>query len=399
MRQIAPKLLSWASILDWQTELQARQLSELPIVWPYVAQMPDAHFGKGAPVGTALPTIDAIDPAAVGVDIGCGMIAHRTQFLAHDLHPEISGLNLTLLREAIERAIPSSMGRYNTHMSRSAWRRVEELEGLPGADSAYGAALGWPMQLGSLGGGNHFIEITVDEEDRVWLFLHSGSRGVGNRLATKHIKIAQEECKADGIHLVNQDHAFLREGTESFQSYMTDLNWAQRFAYLNREEMMDRLSHEFERWIGEKVQVSEAINCHHNYTEQKMLPPGMFGNDDFVNVWLSRKGAIDAGLGKMGLIPGSMGVASYVVRGKGNAQALWTAPHGAGRLKSRGAAKRELTMEQMESDMEGIEWRHDKAFLDEAPRAYKDIGQVMRDSEDLVEIVHELHPILNVKGQ
>ena len=226
----------------------------------------------------------------------------------------------------------------------------------------------------------------------MWLFLHSGSRGVGNRLATKHIKIAQEECRADyDIHLVNQDHAFLREGTKSFESYMTDLNWAQRFAYLNREEMMDRLTACFEDWIGEKVQVSEAINCHHNYTERTVI--------DGTDVWLSRKGAINAEEGRMGLIPGSMGVASYVVRGKGNAQALWTAPHGAGRLKSRGAAKRELTMEQMESDMEGIEWRHDKAFLDEAPRAYKDIGQVMRDSEDLVDIVHELHPILNVKGQ
>lgn len=395
MRQLAPKLLSWASILDWQTELQARQLSEMPFIDPYIAQMPDAHFGKGAPVGTALPTVGAIIPAAVGVDIGCGMIAHRTQFTLADVREHERDELLVTLHAAVSRAIPSSVARYNTHVSESAHKRTEELENTPGAQQAYEVAPNWPLQLGSLGSGNHFIEVTVDEEGRVWLFLHSGSRGVGNRLATKHIKAAIEYTvpgfgKPARYPLVNKDLAFLGEGTPEFDAYIRDLRWAQKFALLNREEMMDRLTHEFEEWIGEKVQVSEAINCHHNYTEHIVDQGG--------SMWLSRKGAIDANLGRPGLIPGSMGVASYVVEGKGNIAALCSAPHGAGRLHSRGSAKRTFTMEQMERDMRGITWAHDVRLLDETPQAYKPISQVMKDAEDLVTIKHELHPILNVKG-
>jgi tRNA-splicing ligase RtcB len=375
----------------------------MPFIDPYVALMPDAHFGKGASVGTVLPTRGAIIPAAVGVDIGCGMIAHRTQFtlayLAHRIEQGEVADRKTLHR-AISVAIPSSVARYNTHVTDHAHIFTERLEDLPGAQQAYEVAPNWPLQLGTLGSGNHFIEVTVDEEDRVWLFLHSGSRGVGNRLAQKHIKTALDYTvpgfgKPARYPLVNKDLAYLEEGTPEFDAYIRDLRWAQTFALLNRQEMMYRLTAEFEAWIDERVIVSERINCHHNYTE-RYLPAGQ--EDPADAVWLSRKGAIDASAGTLGLIPGSMGVASYVVEGLGNWQSLDSAPHGAGRLHSRGSAKRTFTLDQMESDMKGIEWAHDVRLLDETPAAYKPITQVIDDARDLVDVVHELHPILNVKG-
>ena len=267
---------------------------------------------------------------------------------------------------------------------------MEELETLDGIKMARSVSPNWHLQLGTLGSGNHFIEVTLDEEDRVWLFLHSGSRGVGNRIAMHHIRIAQEECQ--GITLPDRDLAYLEDRNQgsAFWDYMDDLWWAQRFAYLNRAEMMDRVAACFERYMDAQVRRAETINCHHNYTVQ--------ANIEGEEVWLSRKGAIDASEGVMGLIPGSMGTASYVVQGKGNADALWTAPHGAGRMMSRGQAKRSITMEQLERQMEGIEWSHRDAFLDEAPDAYKDVDQVIVDAADLVEVRHTLHQILNVKG-
>jgi tRNA-splicing ligase RtcB len=392
MRKITDKLWSWASILDEQTRLQAEAISRMPFVLPYMAQMADAHFGKGAPVGSVIPTAGAIMPAAVGVDIGCGMIACLTQFTMDDVRERQTGMHLGSLRRAIEEAIPSSMGRYNQEITGTARPRINELYATPGADQASDAAPTWPDQLGSLGGGNHFIEVTVDELNRVWLFLHSGSRGVGNRLAMKHIKAAQQYTvpgygKPARYKLESPDHAFLDEGTPEFDSYMAALNWAQRFAYLNREEMMDRLVSAFSEWMGRSVIVGEQVNCHHNYTEKIDA-----------HVWLSRKGAIDASAGKLGLIPGSMGAASYVVQGKGNWQSFDSAPHGAGRVHSRGSAKRTFTMEQLEREMQGIEWARDSRFLDEAPGAYKDIDVVMADSEDLVTILHTFHQIVNVKG-
>jgi len=388
MKQLAPKLFSWASILDDQTRIQAEQLSRMPFIDPYVVLEGDAHFGKGASVGTVIPTKGAIIPAAVGVDIGCGMIAHRTQFYGHDLR----GMDLTALRVTVEDAIPSSAGRYNTHLTTSARRRVEELEAMPGAQAAYELAQNWPLQLGSLGSGNHFIEVTLDDQDRVWLFLHSGSRGVGNKLAMKHIGIAKMMMRHDDIHLVNPDLSYLTEGTGEFDDYITDLLWAQHFALLNRQEMMQRLTYEFGLWIGEPVHVSHAIQCHHNYTERVI---------DVVNggmTWLSRKGAINAERGVLGLIPGSMGVASYVVEGLGHAEGLNSAPHGAGRLYSRGAAKRTFTMDDMAKQMVGVEYKHDKSLLDEIPGAYKPITQVMEDASEVVRPLYELHPLVNVKG-
>ena len=394
MKKITDKLWSWASILEWDTQEQARKASTMPFVYPRAVIMPDAHLGKGACVGFGYPTLKAIVPATVGVDIGCGMWATRTQFTMDDvlnrcqfaksLHP------LADLREAIEKAVPLSAGNYNEEWWHGGTRhRVADLEAVPGANHAEAIAPNWRLQLGSLGSGNHFIECSADEQERVWLFLHSGSRGVGNKLAQKHIKVAQQVCKGIVV-LPHPDLAYLTEGTPEFSEYITDLQWAQHFALLNREEMMDRVITCFSDWIGSEAFTEETVQCHHNYTVPEEIDGQM--------VWMSRKGAIDAHAGKRGLIPGSMGTASYVVTGKGNADALNTAPHGAGRLYSRSKAKQQFTLEGLEEKMSGIEWRHSTAFLDEDPGAYKDIDQIMEDAADLVGIDHTLRQFVNVKG-
>ncbi len=388
MEQISKRLMSWASILEDSTREQARRTAALPFVFPHVALMPDAHLGKGATVGSVIPTLGAIVPAAVGVDIGCGMIAVRTQFTAEDA---TGRGDLGSLRRAIERAVPLSAGRYNkSRYSAETTGRVAVLEELDGSDSADAIAPNWRLQLGSLGSGNHFIEVSLDEDDRVWLFLHSGSRGVGNKLAQRHIKIAQELARKWFIDLPDPDLAYLVEGTDEFWAYIRDLRWAQHFALLNREEMMHRVADCVRAWIGRDVEASETVNAHHNYTASETH----FGQQ----VWLSRKGAIDASAGLPGLIPGSMGTRSYVVTGKGNRLALNSAPHGAGREYSRSAARKKFTRAQLDTAMKGIEWRRTSAFLDEIPGAYKDIDVVMADARDLVEVRHILRQIVNVKG-
>lgn len=403
MEQIAERLLSWASILEDQTREQAIRTAAMPFVFPHVALMPDAHLGKGSTVGSVIPTVEAIMPAAVGVDIGCGMIALRTQFTVPEVTvPEVTGSEvtgsevrgrgrLTALREAIERAIPLSAGGYNRAVNRADTKtRVAELEELDGAESAEQIAGNWRLQLGSLGSGNHFIEVCRDEADVIWLFLHSGSRGVGNKLANKHIKVARGLCEKWRFELPHQDLAYLPERTPEFWAYLRDLRWAQRFALLNREEMMARVVDCLQDWLGRPVEPSETVNCHHNYTEQETH----FGE----KVWLSRKGAIDASAGRPGLIPGSMGTASYVVAGRGDRLALNSAPHGAGRMFSRSAARRKFSRADLEAAMTGIEWRRTTAFLDEIPAAYKDVDQVMADAADLVEVRHTLRQLVNVKG-
>lgn len=388
MEQITERLMNWASILDDVTRQQAIRTATLPFIFPHLALMPDAHLGKGATVGSVLPTREAIVPSCVGVDIGCGMIAVRTQFTAADL---AARGDLRSLRTSVERVIPLSAGRYNPSVSRPDTKaRVAELEELDGADSAEGIARNWRLQLGSLGGGNHFIEVSYDESDFVWLFLHSGSRGVGNKLADKHIKIARSRCEKGGIQLADRDLAYLPEDADEFWAYIRDLRWAQRFALLNREDMMARMIDCMRDWIGREVTATETINCHHNYTEQEQY----LGE----TVWLSRKGAIDASAGRPGLIPGSMGTRSYVVSGKGNALALNSAPHGAGRMFSRSAARKRFTRAELEAAMVGIEWRHTDAFMDEIPAAYKPIDTVMADAADLVEVRHTLRQVVNVKG-
>lgn len=388
MQYINPRLFSWASILDENAKDQAVTSSSMPFIFPHIALMPDAHLGKGATVGSVIPTMGAIMPAAVGVDIGCGMMAVRTQWTKQDLE----GKDLSQLRHSIERSIPLSAGGYNKELTPTAQISVEALSMLAqNADFNPGTYAGnWQLQLGSLGSGNHFIEITLDEQDRVWLFLHSGSRGIGNKIATAHIKIAQGLMKKWFIPLPDPDLAYLVEGTDEFHDYIKQMEWAQEFALRNRKEMMIRVMKDMRYFMGEVVIEQETINTHHNFT-QKEVHGGKA-------VWLSRKGAIDAHAGVLGLVPGSMGTASYVVEGLGNEKALHSSPHGAGRVHSRSAARKTFTHEQLREAMKGIEYRDTDAFVDEIPGAYKDIDVVMEDAKDLVKVVHTLRQIVNIKG-
>ena len=382
-------LVSWASILEEKTRAQAQATASLPFVFPHVALMPDAHLGKGATVGSVIPTLGTIIPAAVGVDIGCGMIAVRTQWTADEVR---AAGELSRLRRAIEAAVPLSAGVANRRLTTSAAARVAELEEAAGKarfepDQYTGS---WRLQLGTLGSGNHFIEVTADETGTVWLFLHSGSRGIGNKIAQHHIAVAAQLARRYWISLPDPDLAYLAEGTDEFWAYARELRWAQEFARLNREEMMDRVVAAVAEHMGADVVEAERVNCHHNFTEREHH----YGKD----VWVSRKGAIRARAGEPGLIPGSMGTASYVVVGKGDPVSLCSSPHGAGRSHSRSAARRLFTREQLREAMAGIEYRDTDAFLDEIPAAYKDIDQVMADAADLVEVRHVLHQLVNVKG-
>jgi tRNA-splicing ligase RtcB len=336
-----------------------------------------------------IPTLGAIIPAAVGVDIGCGMIAVRTQWTEDQVR---AAGPLTPLREAIEHAVPVSAGSYNESLTDTAAARVAVLEqkAEQAGFSPDAYAGNWRLQLGSLGSGNHFIEVSVDESGAVWLFLHSGSRGVGNKIALHHIAVAAELCKRWWITLPDPDLAYLVEGTDEFWAYIRQLRWAQDFAAANREEMMDRVVAAISAHMGEPVLEAERVNCHHNFTEQE--------RHFKKSVWVSRKGAIRAGAGEPGLIPGSMGTASYVVVGKGDPLSLCSSPHGAGRNHSRSAARKLFTHEQLREAMAGIEYRDTDAFIDEIPAAYKDIDQVMADAADLVEVRHVLRQIVNVKG-
>lgn len=388
MHQISTRLMNWASILEETTQEQALRTSQMPFVFPHVALMPDAHLGLGATVGSVIPTERAVMPAAVGVDIGCGMIAVLTQFTEADLE----GRSLSPLRQSIERAIPLSAGAANRKVVDTAQPRVEELEAMAASAefSPDQRAGRWRLQLGSLGSGNHFVEISLDEQDRVWAFLHSGSRGVGNKIAQHHIAIARQLMDRYWIDLPDRDLAYLVEGTDEFWSYLRELRWAQHYALLNRDEMMDRVLRQLGEFLGSPVVEHERVNCHHNFTQQEQH----WGKQ----LWVSRKGAIEAKEGQLGLIPGSMGTRSYVVEGLGNAVALNSAPHGAGRQYSRNAARKRFTHEQLREAMQGIEFRDTEAFLDEIPGAYKDIDQVMADASDLVTVRHTLRQIVNVKG-
>ncbi len=384
MKQINDKLYSWASIIDPNALEQSIKASKMPFIYPHFALMPDAHLGIGATVGSVIPTQGAIIPAAVGVDIGCGMIAVKTQFKRSDITKPLGEL-----RHSIERSIPLSAGHYNNELTETAKKRVDYLN--EKAKKDYKQFVGnWELHLGTLGSGNHFIEITVDEEDSVWLFLHSGSRGIGNKIAQHHIQVARDLCKKWFIPLEDPDLAYLIEGSTEFWDYIKDLNWAQEFALLNREEMMDRVIKDFQFFMGQDIRELERINCHHNFTKKEHH----FGKD----LWISRKGAISAEVGTKGLIPGSMGTASYVIEGKGNVMAFNSSPHGAGRVYSRSAARKTFKMTDLVKAMVGIEYNEKEAFLDEIPQAYKDIDVIMKDAEDLVEIKHTLHQIVNVKG-
>ncbi len=375
-------VLSWAVDLEDEARQQALRTAALPFVVKPLVLMPDAHFGLGATVGSVIATKGAIIPAAVGVDIGCGMVAVRTQFTSAGL-PD----NLNELHHQISRSIPSGVGKrfrddvaphallpvYNGEMTEKQERTAR-------------------TQLGTLGSGNHFIEVCLDEKDRVWLVLHSGSRGIGNQLAAHHIDKAKGLMKEWSIQLPDPDLAYLPENTPEWSAYIYDMRWAQRYATANRWVMMSAVINQLGRFLGEPAKSREHIDCHHNFTELEHH----HGQD----VWLTRKGAIKAAAGDKGVIPGSMGTASYIVTGLGNPASYNSCAHGAGRRMSRNRARSELSVDTLREDMKGKAWNADdaKALLDEHPDAYKKIDVIMEAQRDLVRIDHTLHQILNYKG-
>jgi tRNA-splicing ligase RtcB len=390
--KIGDRALAWLPPHDVEDSArrQILNLAGLPIVFRHVAVMPDCHVGIGATVGTVVPTQRAVIPAAVGVDIGCGMIAVRTTLAASHL-PD----GLEPLRRAIEAAVPTGAGGYNKRATPTSQARVDDLKRAAPRDDYNEVDPKWEMQLGSLGSGNHFIELALDQDDGVWAVLHSGSRGIGNRLAQRYIKAAKGEAKKLGTKLPDPDLAWLSEGTRLFDDYVADLAWAQSLARMNRDEMMDRVMMAVAEHVrGDKDQAKalerDRINCHHNFTQKEVH----FGEE----VWITRKGAIQMKEGQRGVIPGSMGTRSYIVTGRGEKASYDSAPHGAGRRFSRTEARKRFTMDDFNTAMQGIECRHSSALLDELPGAYKDIDTVIDRSKELVTVDHVLRQVLNVKG-
>jgi tRNA-splicing ligase RtcB len=375
---------------------QLRNVARLPFIHRWVAAMPDVHWGIGATVGSVIPTVGAVIPAAVGVDIGCGMMAVQTTLTANDL-PE----SLREVRTAIERAVPH--GRAPRGRDHGAWEHPpapaqavwEELEPRFDAIVAKHPAIRQSnhlAHLGTLGTGNHFIETCLDEADRVWFMLHSGSRGVGNKIGSYFIELAKKDMRKWFVNLPDEDLAYFPEGTEHFREYVEAVEWAQTFAMTNRRLMMDAVVRAVASVSGIPPFAShaEAVNCHHNYVAREHH----YG----ANVLVTRKGAVRARLGDLGIIPGSMGSRSYIVRGKGNPESFTSCSHGAGRAMSRAAAKRRFTLEDHAEATKGVECRKDADVIDETPGAYKSIDAVMEAQKDLVDIVHTLRQVVCVKG-
>jgi tRNA-splicing ligase RtcB len=379
---------------------QLAKLSRMPFIYHHVAVMPDVHVGKGSTIGSVIPTLGAVIPAAVGVDIGCGMMAAKTTLRAGDL-PD----NLGKLRSAIEEAIPHGMSpKTRSHRTRDtgSWSNPP-----PPVEAGWARLKGefdqlcrkWPKlrstnnykHLGTLGSGNHFVEICLDEEGFVWLMLHSGSRGVGNAIGTHFIELARQDMRKHMVNLPDQDLAYLEEGTQHYDDYVEAVGWAQKFARVNREVMMHNLVRAVRQVIPKSFETHvEAVNCHHNYVQQERH----FGRD----VLVTRKGAVSAREGELGIIPGSMGARSYIVRGKGNPESFNSCSHGAGRVMSRTEAKRCFTVRDAQEATAGVECRKDEGVIDEIPMAYKDIEAVMRAQSELVEVVHTLKQVVCVKG-
>ncbi|MEA5417693.1 RtcB family protein [Spirulina sp. CCNP1310] len=383
----AAPVLSWAGHdLSSEETRMAKNVASLPFVFKHVALMPDVHLGKGALVGSVIATQDAIIPAAVGVDIGCGMAAIQTPFRGEQLEGK-----LKRIRQEIEAAIPvgfeANKEGDRTVTNWQGWQGFKDLH--PGVKRLETKAV---QQMGSLGGGNHFIELCLDTEGQVWLMLHSGSRHIGNQLAQCHISTAKELQKLAAQKLPDPDLAYFVTGTPEFAAYWHDLQWAQQYARYNREVMMARFKRIVEQHLagGKPTKPLLTVNCHHNYAEKEVH----FGE----SVYVTRKGAVRAQESDYGIIPGSMGAKSYIVKGKGNAHSFCSCSHGAGRLMSRSKAKREFTLEDLIAQTEGIECRKDAQVIDEIPAAYKPIETVMANQGDLVEIVATLKQVLCVKG-
>ena len=382
---------SQSDVISWVTHDMSsdehdmlRNVSRLPCLFKHVALMPDAHLGKGSMVGSVIATKDAVIPATVGVDIGCGMMAVKTPFKSGILDRKMAEF-----RHEIERAIPVGFNDYKDPVEESLeWNRWSEFGELhKGVQDRKRKAM---KQLGTLGGGNHFIEVCLDTDDNVWLMLHSGSRNIGNELATRHIATAKS--LHDLNTLPTADLAYFVQGTSEFQAYWHDLEWAQSYAMKNREIMMTRLVRSFNRMFNDQEEFIPEItvNCHHNYVAVEQH----FGNE----VYVTRKGAINAESGRYGIIPGSMGAKSFIIKGLGSAESFNSCSHGAGRKMSRTKAKAKFTRLDLEEQTRGVECRKDKGVVDEIPGAYKDIEEVMRAQSDLVEIAAELKQVICVKG-
>ncbi len=394
---------SWTKGVSFEEEArqQLRNIASLPFIHKWVSVMPDVHLGKGATIGSVVPTVGAVIPAAVGVDIGCGMMAVKTSLKANQFPDNLAGI-----RAAIETAVPhgrsSSRGRRLPKRDKGAWgelpqdvttawsalkpgfdRLCEQHQLLKNTNNA--------KHLGTLGTGNHFIEVCLDENDTVWFMLHSGSRGVGNRIGSYFIDLAKKDMERWLINLPDRDLAYLPEGSEHFDQYIEAVEWAQEFARINREVMMARViaAVRSEMPVAFETQ-AEAVNCHHNYVSRE--------NHYGKNVLVTRKGAVRARKGDLGIIPGSMGTRSYIVRGLGNEESFNSCSHGAGRVMSRTKAKKMVTLDEHIAATAGIECRKDASVIDETPAAYKPIDQVMEAQKDLVEVVHTLRQIVCVKG-
>jgi tRNA-splicing ligase RtcB len=379
---------------------QLAKLAQLPFIYHHIAVMPDVHLGKGSTIGSVIPTLGAVIPAAVGVDIGCGMMAAKTTLTASDL-PD----SLGKLRSAIEHAIPHGMSpktRKAHGQDVGAWNKPP-----PAVDAGWAQLKGefdaicrkYPKlkntnhykHLGTLGSGNHFVEVCLDEQGFVWLMLHSGSRGVGNAIGSHFIELARQDMRTHMVNLPDQDLAYLKEGTRHYDDYVEAVGWAQKFARINREVMMHNLIHAVRQVITKPFDTHvEAVNCHHNYVQQERH----FGRD----VLITRKGAVSARAGELGIIPGSMGAKSFIVRGKGNPESFNSCSHGAGRVMSRTEAKRRFTAGDAAEATRGVECRKDEGVIDEIPMAYKDIDAVMQAQRELVEVVHTLKQVVCVKG-
>ena len=378
--------------IEPQARAQLVNISRLPIVHHHVAAMPDVHLGIGATVGSVIPTRQAIIPAAVGVDIGCGMMAARLSLRGSDLDEKA----LTKVFNQISRDVPVGFAQHDERDVRTSAAKAfgkglkRIVEKHPGVHKRVGKNSHWTRQIGTLGGGNHFIEVCLDEAGGVWVMLHSGSRGIGNAIGTYFIELAKRDAERNNVQLPDRDLAYFPEGAQHFDDYVEAVGWAQDYARANREEMMDLVIEAMRRHLPSFEVVREAVNCHHNYVERERH----YGED----VWLTRKGAIRARAGELGIIPGSMGARSYIVRGKGSAESFDSCAHGAGRRMSRNAAQKCFRIEDLVRQTQGVICRKDRGVIDEIPGAYKDIDEVMANQSDLVEVVHTLKQVLCVKG-
>ncbi len=383
---------------DENAKKQLQNIATLPFIHKWIAAMPDAHLGRGATIGSVIPTVGAIVPAAVGVDIGCGMMAVKTSLTAAQL-PD----NLAPLRSRIEAAVPHGHNPIPKNKNdKGSWESMPEdvvQAWKPLHDDFQIMTDKYPFlkntnninHLGTLGGGNHFIEICLDESDAVWVMLHSGSRGVGNRIGTYFIQQAKKDMQRYFINLPDKDLAYIPEGSSMFREYTVSVAWAQEFARINREVMMQRVLGALQDEVPTPFSAeSEAVNCHHNYISRE--------NHYDKNVWVTRKGAVRARKGEMGIIPGSMGAKSFIVRGLGNKESFCSCSHGAGRVMSRTQARKLISLEEHRQATQGVECRKDNQVIDETPAAYKPIDAVMQAQADLVEIVHTLKQVVCVKG-